>query len=136
MGLFDSYGINGILNDMFTSCTMMDRVTDSASDGIFGIIEHYQPGAKIMAMLEKLDSDEAVIAEAQGVKEQYRIVVPTGVNLKKDDVIRRDSDGMTFRMTSNTRDGAAPPASTVQIAKATCTPWDIPEDALTGGSTT
>lgn len=133
MGLFDSYGI---LGDMFTSCTMMDRVPDSATDGVFGIIEHYAPGAKIMAALIKLDSDEAVIAEADDIKEKYRVVVPAGVALNKNDVIRRDSDGMTFRMTSNTRDNAAPPASTVQIDKATCTPWDIPEDALTGGSTT
>lgn len=127
MGLFDSYGINGILGDMFTSCTMMDRVTDSASDGVFGIIEHFKPGAKITAALIKLDSDEAAIAEADDLKEKYRVVVPAGVALNKNDVIRRDSDGMTFRMTSNTRDGAAPAASTVQIAKAACTPWEIPD---------
>lgn len=130
MGLFEGFGL---LDEQFEACTKMDLVTDSSSDGSFGVLEHYQPGARIMAMLEKTNSSEITIAEAQGLREQYTVVVPTGVNLKKDDVIRRDSDGLTFRMTSNTRDGQAPPTSTVQIAKATCERWDIPPDMLIGG---
>lgn len=116
----------GILAEMVETFTVMDRATDSATDGLFGRQEHYAPGAKITAMLIKLDSAEAMIAEADSLKERYRVVVRTGVDLKKNDVIRRDSDGMTFRLTSNTRDSAAPPSSTVQIAKADCVPWDIP----------
>lgn len=123
MGFLDTVGM---MADTFVTCTIMDRVTDSASDGVFGTEEHYRPGAKILAMLEKQMSREMQIAEAQGLDEQYLIVVPSGVSLKKDDVIRRDSDGLTLRVTSNTRDAAAPPASTVQIAKCSAKAWVIP----------
>lgn len=115
-----------LLGELFTPCTMRDVVTDNGSDGLFGKDEHYKDGAKFLAMLEKQSSPEVVIAERQGLNEFYKVVVPTGVNLKKGDVFRRDSDGLTFMATSNTRDGAAPPMSTVQIAVATCKRWDEP----------
>lgn len=115
-----------LLGGMFVPVTLMDVVTDSRTDGVFGTIEHYRPGARFVAMLIKNASPEVQIAEAQGLRELYTIVVPAGVKLKKDDVVMRDADGLTFRLTSNTRDGAAPAMSTIPIAKATCERWDIP----------
>ena len=120
------YAGPGILRDQFTPCHRMDRITDRQSDGQFGSVEHYDQGAAFDAMLRKDGSTEVTVAEQNGLNEVYTVVVGPGVALKKNDVIRRDSDGATFLITGRTIDGAAPPASTVQIAKTTAKRWDIP----------
>jgi len=121
-----NYAGAGILPDMFTACTMLDVVTDSASDGKFGSRAHYADGATFYAYLRKDTSPEALVAERNGPHEQYTVVVGAGVTLKHGDVFRRESDGATFRVNGATVDGAAPAASTIQIAKTTAERWDPP----------
>lgn len=129
MSIIDN-GIPGILKEQFVPCHMMDKSTTNRStnrsDGQFGMDESYAEGAAIDVMFRKDRSPEVKVAERQGLKEQYTIVVRAGVTLRQNDVIRRDGDGATFRITGRTIDGQAPAASTVPIAKTTAERWDIP----------
>lgn len=117
----------GMMADMMETCTVMDVVTTGESDGMFGKLEYYKPGAKIKAMVVKRNSAEKQIAEAQGVAEIYDVVVESDVELLKyQSVFQRDSDGVTFRVTSNPI--KAPGVSTVQIAAMSAERWVIPGD--------
>ena len=120
-----------LMPGMMADCTRMDRRTIDRSDGQFGTVDAYEPGAAFRAMLIKVSAPEVRLAERQGLREQYTVVVPMGVALRHNDVFRRDSDGRTFRVTSSTTDGAAPEASTVKIAKCSAERWDIPEGGQT-----
>ena len=120
------YAGAGILRDRFVPCHRLDMANGEQSDGKFGHKGSYTEGRKFVAMLRK-DSDPTVqVAERQGLREQYTVVVGPGVTLKHGDVFRRDSDLATFRVTGSTIDGEAPAASTVQIAKTTAERWEVP----------
>jgi len=116
----------GILAEAFSECTLMLRVVDAETDGRFGQQAHYEPGDAFMAILQKQQTDERTQGGGQYTREKYRIVVSAEIELSAGDVVRRESDGLTVRLTANTRDGAAPTASTLQIAKADCERWEIP----------
>lgn len=114
-----------IMPGMMTDCTMLVEESQG-TDGQFGEKTTYAPGAAFKALLRKDQSPEVRVAEAQGVEEQYTVVVETGVMLKYGDVFRRDADGAVFRVTSNIADSTAPAASTVQIGAVRAKRWVLP----------
>lgn len=117
--------IPDILKNMFVPCHIMDRVSSNAG-GSFDTRYRYQQGAAIKAMLRK-DSDPTIrVAEANSGKGMYTVVVKRGVTLRRDGVIRRDSDGLTLKITGSTIDWEAPEMSSVPIAKTTAETWEIP----------
>lgn len=122
MSLMDA-GFGDMLTPGMESCTMMDRTT---AETALGLIDQYAPGAGFMAYLRKDTSPEIRVAERQGIAEQYTVIVPKSVTLRREDVFRRDASGETYKCTSNTRDGEAPDMASLQIAKCTAERWDIP----------
>lgn len=125
MALTD-YAGPGILSTFFETCTLLDRVTVNTSDGQFGIDETWTDGAKIELMIEKNASPEVVVAERQGMREQYIVVCRRGMPLKRGDVFRRDKNGETLIVKSTPNDREAPDVSTVQIARFEAERWDMP----------
>lgn len=125
MSLLDGMNL-GIMERMMVPCTMMDKNTRDRPAGQFTPEVYYTKGAGFLALLEKTESPEIQVAERQGLREQYLVIVPRGVTLKHDDVFRREADGLTFRITTPTVDAEAPEASTVPIAKCRAERWDIP----------
>ena len=122
MSLMDS-GFGDMLTPDMADCTRMERSGEKTS---LGPAERYSEGAGFRAYLRKDSSPEARVGERQTITEQYTVVVPANVTLMRDDVFRRDSDGLTFRCTSSTVDGAAPAMASLQIAKCTAERWEIP----------
>jgi len=114
-----------LLESMMDACVMMDKTT--VSDGMFGFTTTWVEGATFKAFVRKESAPEIKVAEQQGAKELFTVVVPMGVTLEYHDVFKRVSDGAIFRLTSNTMDGqtsdmASPP---VQVAKANCERWEL-----------
>ena len=121
-----TYAGAGILPGMFVPCHRMVRNAQEPSDGKFGFKATYTEGEAFDAMLRKDSSPTMQVAERQGPKAHYTVVVGPGVTLRHGDVFRRDSDQMAFMVNGNTIDGEAPAASTIQIAKTTAEEWVIP----------
>ena len=117
--------INTILQGMMKRCTRLEKV-DNGPDGQFGRKNTYAPGDSFDALIRKDSTPEAVEAEARTHKERYTVVVKKGVTLSYGEIIVRDADGLTLRLTSSTLDGEAPAVSTVPIAKATAERWEVP----------
>ena len=126
MSIFDT-GDMGIMGDMFEPFVMMDKTT--VDDGLFGPKTVYVEGAHFDAYARKDSSTEAQIAEQSGARAMYTVTVHAGTALSKPDVIKRVSDGLILRVTGSTVDNAAPPASTVQIAKTPAEEWSLPNDS-------
>lgn len=114
-----------ILPGMMKRCTRLEKV-DGGPDGQFGRRATYEPGASFDALIRKDATPEVVEAEARTHKERYTVVVRKGVRLDYDEIIVRDADGLTLRLTSSTLDAEAPAVSTIPIAKATAERWEVP----------
>lgn len=112
-----------LLSVMMEPFVMMDRVT--ASDGAGGFVYTWTEGAEFDAVLRKDEAPQQIVAQQQGVNEMFTVIVDRAVTLDFHDVIKRRSDGAVFRLTSSTRDAAAPMPSTVPIAKATAERWEL-----------
>ena len=114
-----------LMESMMEPCIMMDKAT--ISDGAGGFDTAWVEGARFNAFVRKETAPELIVAEKEGVKETFTVVVMKGVPLEYHDVFKRVSDGAVFRLTSNVLDDAAPEAASppVKIAKAGCERWEL-----------
>lgn len=112
-----------LLDSMKDDCVMMDRTT--VADGLGGFTTAWVEGAAFSAVIRKDTAPQQIVAQQQGAAETFTVIVDRTVPLEYHDVFRRLSDGAVFRLTSNTKDAAAPSRSTVPIAKATCERWAL-----------
>lgn len=110
-----------LYEEMMESCAMMDRST--VSDGVGGFTYEWTQGATFRAAIIKNSTLAAVVAEKQGVTEVYTVTVDKGVALEFHDVIKRLSDGATFRVTSNIHESETPQRATFQIGQVTAERW-------------
>lgn len=115
---------NTLLDSMTESCTMRNR--SIALDELGGYKDAYVDGVTFEAVIRKDDTTEDRIAEKQGVKESYTVVVQKGFPLKFHDVFRRAKDGNTYRVTSNIQDKESPAVSNINIGAVTAERWDEP----------
>lgn len=113
-----------LLDTMKDPCVMMDKST--AADGMGGFVPIWTEGAQFYAVIRKDNAPEEIVAQQQGAAETFTVIVDKSVPLEYHDVFKRLTDGAVFRLTSNTKDDAAPSRSTVPIAKAKCERWVLP----------
>lgn len=115
---------NTILDIMAEPCTMLTRTI--VEDGLGGFHEVYSDGSEFQAAFRKLDSPQERVAEKQGIKETYRLTVAKGLIVREADVIRRESDGKTYRAINNIKDIETPPTSPLDLAAFDAERWNIP----------
>ena len=113
-----------LLTQALEPCTMLDRTT--TDDGYGGYTDTWTEGATFKAAIAKNGSPEQLVAEQQGLTDQFTVVVDRTFSLDYHDVFKRVSDNAIFRVTSRTTDSTAHPASTVKIAKVTAERWVLP----------
>ena len=108
---------------MMEDCFFMEKVR--TSDGLGGFTETWTQGAMFQAALHKDSSMQARVAEKQGVTELYTITVDRSVPLDFHDVIKRKSDGLILRVTSNIRDNKSPEFSGINFGQVTAEAWEL-----------
>lgn len=113
-----------LLDSMMEKCTFLNHIREDDPYG--SVIETWTEGATFDATIIKNSTTEAMIAERQGLKELFTVVVKKGLTLEYHDAFVRNSDGQVFRVTSNVKDSEATEASSVSIAKVTAEKWVIP----------
>lgn len=115
-----------LFEDTFETCTMVDR--RSVSDGMGGYTKQWVDGAQFSASIDKDNTLAARTAEKDGVTDVYTVTAYKGTDLEYHDVFRRASDGLTYRVTSNSKDSETPPRASFQIVQVTAERWDLPSD--------
>lgn len=112
-----------LLLESYETCTILDKTT--RDDGYGGVITDWTEGAKVKASIVLDDSIEAVKAQALGAKNLYTITTKRTVVFLFHDVIRRDSDGKTFRVTSDGTDKKTPRSAGLDMRQVRAEEWSV-----------
>ena len=113
-----------LLTQMMEECRILNHVRED--DDFGGYSNTWQEGATFLAAIAKDRSPEQKVAEKQGISEGFTVVVEQSFTLDYHDVFKRTRDGAIFRVTSNSKDSTAHPASTVNIGVVTAERWELP----------
>lgn len=112
-----------LIDCMMVPCVFM--VKKVTQDGSGGHVTNWENGEPLKAAIVRDSSTEARIAEAAGTVEMFTITVSRSVRLQYHDVIKRLSDGKTFRITSDNADMKAPACTALDIAQSTAEAWRL-----------
>ena len=118
------FPVSNLLTQMMEDCVFLNHIR--TDDQFGGNKETYTPGATFKAAIAKNSSPEVLVAEKEGIEEQYTVVVHETFSLDYHDVFRRVKDGAIFRVTSRTSDSTAHPASTIRVSVVTAERWVLP----------
>lgn len=104
-----------MLNDFFESFCLLDW--HSQPDGMGGVVWDVTDGVEFPAGLVTDQSAQARIAYQQGAKVLYTLVFAKSMKLEAGDGVKRLSDGLMLRITSNARDMQTPDMAAMQYAQ-------------------
>ena len=116
-----------LIFEMMEDCVLMNKSIQDDLYGGYGVTA-WTEGVHFKASIIKNATTEALIAERQGIKELFTVVVQKGFTLDFHDVFKRVSDQEVFRVTSRVVDSEAPARSTVKIAKVTAEKWELTDE--------
>lgn len=112
-----------LIDCMMVPCVRM--VPERTPDGSGGHTTTWTEGEQIRAAIIRDTTTEARIAEAAGPVEMYTVTVSRSVHLKFHDVIKRLTDGKTFRITSDNAEMKTPLCTALDIAQSTAEAWRV-----------
>lgn len=95
-------------------------------DGSGGTEIVYTDGVTIKASFGFSTSEQMRIAEQANAIPRYTITTRQNVNLQYHDVVRRESDKKTFRVTSDGDDNKSPAVSSLNMRQVEAEEWKIP----------
>ena len=119
-----------LLDETAEPCTMLDKTT--VRDGYGGFTYRYVEGAGFDANFSLDTSTPARVAEKQGVKNLFTVTTKKSITLMHGDVFRRESDGKTFRVTSDGADKKTPESATLNMRVVSAEEWSLPNGQDTG----
>ena len=112
-----------LIDCMMVSCVFMEQKKEP--DGSGGYITTWKESNPFDAAIIRDTSTETRIADAASTVETYTVTVSRSVHLKYHDVIKRLSDGKTFRITSGNAEKKTPVCTALDISQATAEAWRL-----------
>lgn len=112
-----------LIDSFMEPFVLMDKTR--TPDGEGGFVVQYVDSAEFDGALTLDTTMQARIAEQQGVTSVYTLTTAKSCTLEFHDVIRRKSDGETFRVTKPNSDKRTPAVAGIQFAQATVEKWSI-----------
>ena len=113
-----------LLQEYMETCQLIEK--KRVPDGEGGWNTNWTYSAEFTAAIVLDTSTTAVIAERQGLAKIYRVTTPKNAMLSFHDVFRRESDGQTFRVTSDGKDVQTPPTSDIMpFSQVTAEEWSL-----------
>lgn len=113
-----------LLDEAFENFVILNKVT--SSDGYGGIDTTWTEGAVIQGAIVYDGSTQMKIAQAMGVTSAYTLTVRKGLEFDYHDVIRRQSDGKIFRITSNSDELKTPKSAGLNMLQYSAEEWVLP----------
>lgn len=112
-----------LIDCMMTPCVFM--VPERTPDGSGGYTTTWKEGKPLKAAIIRDTSTEAKIADAAGTVEAYTVTVSRSVHMTYHAVIKRLTDGKTFRITSDSAEKETPVSTALDIAQSTAEAWRL-----------
>ena len=112
-----------LIDRMMDTCVFMEK--KQTEDGSGGYNAEWTEGEQFRAAIVRDTSTEARIAEAAGTVELYTVTVSRSVRLAYHAVIKRLSDGKTFRITSDNAEKKTPACTNLDIAQSSAEAWRL-----------
>ena len=115
-----------LIANAMESSHIMDKTT--IPDGYGGVKTSWKQGASIEVAYSFNTSTEARIASQQGVNNRFTLYTKKSVILRFPDVVKRDSDGKYFRVTSDGDDKRTPNSAGIDLRAVEAEEWEITSD--------
>lgn len=112
-----------LIDAMMTPCCLVEKT--EVSDGEGGTMTEWTEGKAFDAAVILENSTVATIADAIKETKTHTITVKNNTALKYGDIVKRLSDGATFKVTSESADRTAPPTSSLEISQVTAERWEL-----------
>ena len=112
-----------LIDCMMVPCVFMEK--KQTPDGSGGQKTEWTDGKPFKAAITLDTSTVARIADATGTVDTYTISVSRSVHLPFHAVIKRLSDGKTFRITSDNAEKRTPVCTALDIAQSTAEAWRL-----------
>lgn len=112
-----------LIDEAMENFIIMNKI--SSPDGYGGRIVTWQEGATIKGALAFNSSIEAQIAMKQGEISVYTLITSKAVRLDYHDVVKRESDGKIFRVTSDGDDLKTPASASLDMRNVKCEEWKL-----------
>ena len=115
-----------LLEQYYEDYTLMTKTL--TPDGYGGYNTTWKESGTFKAAAVLDSSIEAEIGKVQGVTSVYTITTPKSINLDYHDVIKRNSDNATFRITSDGTDKKTPASASIDMRQVRAESWEIPTE--------
>lgn len=112
-----------LLENAYEDFTILNKSV--VDDGYGGVITVWTDGAKIKGAMVFDNSAQMKIAMAAGYMSAYTLTVKKDIELDFHTVIRRDSDGVVFRLTSNSDDKKTPESAGLNMRQYSAEEWKL-----------
>lgn len=112
-----------LLSDAYEGFILYDL--RRVSDGEGGFNEEYVEGAEFTAAVVPETNSVAKVAEAISQKLEYRVTTQRNVVLQQNDIIKRKSDGQTFRIYYK-NNKKTPPSAGLDMRETFAEEWNLP----------
>lgn len=115
-----------LLSQTFEPFVFMEKTL--VPDGFGGYTRRWTEGQTFTATANFQQSGVQTIADQMTERVNCIITTPRSVTLDKFDVIKRVSDGQTFRVLSDGKDTKTPRSATLDMRQSKAELWEVPED--------
>lgn len=112
-----------LLEEAFEQYVIMNKIR--VDDGYGGSEVNWIDGQEISGAMVFNNSIEGRTAEALGVKSVYTFTTRKNIILDYHDVIKRESDGKIFRVTSDGDDSFTPNSASLNMRQVSCEEWRL-----------
>lgn len=115
-----------LISEAMEKAYIMDKTTTKDTYGSVKTI--WKQGAEIMIAFSFDASTQARVAQQQEVNNRYTLLTKRSVILRFPDVVKRDSDGKYFRVTSDGDDNRTPKSAGLDLRAVEAEEWELSND--------
>ena len=112
-----------LLENAYENFTILNKAI--VDDGYGGTETVWSDGATIKGVAVFDSSTQMKIAQAVGVTSLYTFTVKKSIELDFHTVLRRESDGKIFRLTSNSDDKKTPASANLDMRQYSAEEWSL-----------
>jgi len=114
-----------LLENAYEDFTILNK--SIVDDGYGGVVTVWTDGAVIQGAMVFDNSAQMKTALAAGYSAAYTLTVKKDIELDFHTVLRRESDGVVFRLKSNSDDKKTPKGAGLNMRQYSAEEWKLPE---------